>query len=99
MMMLSLNFAVAQACLLALIQKRGTFLRTPKFQTKSGVVKAIQSTIWETSIGLVLLVLLPVLLSSRWDTYTQLLAIFIGWHALIFFSALWISLSQVEIDS
>jgi cellulose synthase/poly-beta-1,6-N-acetylglucosamine synthase-like glycosyltransferase len=98
MMMLALNFAVAQACVLALVKKRGTFLRTPKFATKSGVVKAIQSTIWETSIGLVLLVLLPVLLSARWDTYTQILSIFIGWHALIFFAALWLSLSQVEIE-
>lgn len=98
LMMLALNFAVAQACVLALVQKRGTFLRTPKFKTKSGVVKAIQSTIWETSIGLVLLVLLPVLLSARWDTYAQLLSIFIGWHALIFFAALWLSLSQVEIE-
>ncbi len=98
MSMLALNFAVAQACVLALVKKRGTFLRTPKFKAQSGVVKAIQSTIWETSIGLVLLVLLPVMLSAHWDTYAQLLAIFVGWHALIFFAALWISLSQVEID-
>ena len=48
----SLGWAVALGSIQGLIQPQGVFLRTPKTKSKSGLVRAIQATQWETAIGL-----------------------------------------------
>ena len=52
----SLTWAVALACIQGLIRRRGVFLRTPKVLKRAAWARAIQSTSWETAIGLSCLV-------------------------------------------
>jgi len=51
----SLTWVVALACLQAVIQQRGVFLRTPKTQTRTAWIRALQTTSLETMLGLLCL--------------------------------------------
>ncbi len=46
-----LTWAVALACVQAIVRQRGVFLRTPKVATKLAWLGAIQVTSWETMMG------------------------------------------------
>src|SRR5262249_13041732 len=39
------------ACIQAIVQKRGVFLRTPKVMTDAAWVRALQVSSWETTLG------------------------------------------------
>jgi cellulose synthase/poly-beta-1,6-N-acetylglucosamine synthase-like glycosyltransferase len=86
MSMLALSWTVAQACLSALWNDKGTFLRTPKYGLESGLSRALKATAWETALGILLIAAIPLVLSVRANEgiHTVLLC----WHALIYLSAL-----------
>ena len=88
MSMLALSWTVAQACLSALWNDKGTFLRTPKVGLESDLSRALKATAWETTLGILLLAAIPLVLSVRVNREGILLAILLAWHALIYLSAL-----------
>ncbi len=51
-----LTWAVALACVQAIVRQRGVFLRTPKVATKLAWLGAVQVTSWETTMGMACLV-------------------------------------------
>ncbi len=86
--MLALSWTVARACGAALWNDKGTFLRTPKFATESDLTRALRTTMWETTLGIVLVAAIPLVLNVRTNREGVLLAALLGWHALIYLSAL-----------
>jgi hypothetical protein len=54
MSMLSLSWTVAQACISAMWNDKGTFLRTPKYGLESDLSRALKATSWETTLGILL---------------------------------------------
>ena len=88
MSMLALSWTVAQACLSALWNDKGTFLRTPKVGLESGLSRALKATAWETALGILLIAAIPLVLNVRTNREGLLLAILLAWHALIYLSAL-----------
>ncbi|HLE14942.1 MAG TPA: glycosyltransferase [Anaerolineales bacterium] len=88
MAMLALSWTVAQACLSALWNDKGTFLRTPKYGLESDLSRALKATSWETALGILLVAAIPLTLNARTDREGILLAILLAWHALIYLSAL-----------
>jgi cellulose synthase/poly-beta-1,6-N-acetylglucosamine synthase-like glycosyltransferase len=48
----SLTWVVALACVQAIVQKRGVFLRTPKGKAQAAWVRALEVTSWETTLGI-----------------------------------------------
>ena len=103
--MLALSWSVAQACLSALWNDKGTFLRTPKYGLESDLSRALKATSWETALGTLLVAAIPLTLNVRTDREGILLAILLAWHALIYLSALRFALlealpvKQTERDS
>jgi cellulose synthase/poly-beta-1,6-N-acetylglucosamine synthase-like glycosyltransferase len=49
----ALTWVVSLACVQALVQKRGVFLRTPKTLTDSAWARALQVSSWETLVGVI----------------------------------------------
>ena len=88
MAMLALSLTVARACLSAMWNDRGTFLRTPKYGLESDLPRALKSTTWETVLGILLVASIPLVLNVRTNREGVLLAILLAWHALIYLSAL-----------
>jgi cellulose synthase/poly-beta-1,6-N-acetylglucosamine synthase-like glycosyltransferase len=82
-----LTWVVTLACIQALVQKRGVFLRTPKGLTDAAWKRALQVTSWETTIGITcLLAGLGVILSSA-SLFTYGLLMLCLSQALIYLSA------------
>jgi hypothetical protein len=88
MSMLALSWTVAQACLSAMWNDKGTFLRTPKYGLESDLSRALKATSWETALGILLAAAIPLVLSVRNNREGVLLAILLAWHAIIYLSAL-----------
>jgi cellulose synthase/poly-beta-1,6-N-acetylglucosamine synthase-like glycosyltransferase len=88
MAMLALSWTVAQACLAALWNDKGTFLRTPKYGLESDLTRALKATAWETTLGILLVASIPLVLNVRTNREGVLLAVLLAWHALIYLSAL-----------
>ena len=86
--MLALSWTVALACLSALWDDKGTFLRTPKYELESNLSRALIATSWETALGILLAAAIPLVLNVRTNREGLLLAILLAWHALIYLSAL-----------
>jgi cellulose synthase/poly-beta-1,6-N-acetylglucosamine synthase-like glycosyltransferase len=86
--MLALSLTVARACLSALWNDKGTFLRTPKFATQSDLTRALSAASWEALIGILLAAAIPLVLNTRADAEGWLLAALLAWHALVYLSAL-----------
>lgn len=93
--MLSLSWTVAQACLSALWDDRGTFLRTPKFNVEADITRALKAAAWEAFLGIILLAAIPIVLNIRTNLEGLLLSILLAWHALIYLSALRSALIEV----
>ena len=83
----SLGWAVTLACIQGLVQREGVFLRTPKSTTASKAWRAIQVTQWETTIGLicVLVGLLAFGFERNWRTFT--LCILLIWQGSLYLAA------------
>jgi cellulose synthase/poly-beta-1,6-N-acetylglucosamine synthase-like glycosyltransferase len=86
--MLALSLTVARACVSALWNDKGTFLRTPKFTVESDMTRALGAAGWEALIGILLAAAIPLVLNTRADAEGWLLAALLGWHALVYLSAL-----------
>jgi cellulose synthase/poly-beta-1,6-N-acetylglucosamine synthase-like glycosyltransferase len=92
--MLSLSWTVALACVSALISKRGVFLRTPKVATANDIGRALLVTRWESALGVSLIVGMILLLNAAFTLESALLGALLGWHALIYLTALRSSLTE-----
>ena len=68
----SLGWAVTLACIQGLIQREGTFLRTPKSRGTSRIWRALQVTQWELAIGLLCIGagLAAFLANENWRTFS-----------------------------
>ena len=86
--MLALSWTVARACLAALRSDRGTFLRTSKFAAESDLGLALRAALWEAALGILILAALFWVLYARTTWESVLLAFLLGWHALVYLSAL-----------
>ena len=86
--MLALSWTVARACLSALWNDKGKFLRTPKFAVESDLGRALGAASWEAALGIVLVAAIPLVLNARTNREGVLLAGLLGWHALVYLSAL-----------
>ncbi len=92
----SLGWTVTLACIQGLIQSAGVFMRTPKSRSTSGVVRALFATQWETTIGL-LCVLLAVLVNLvRPQPATIFLGGLLTWQASLYLVAPYYSLSSIR---
>jgi hypothetical protein len=92
--MLSLSWTVALACMSALISQRGVFLRTPKVAAANDIGRALVVTRWESALGVSLIVGMILLLNATFTLESALLAALLGWHALVYLSALRSSLTE-----
>ena len=86
--MLALSWTVARACLSALWNDKGTFLRTPKTGLESDLTRALKAASWESALGIILVAAIPLVLNVRMDREAILLAALLAWHALVYLSAL-----------
>ncbi len=86
--MLSLSWTVARACLAALWNDKGTFLRTSKFPATSDLTRALRAATWEALVGIGLVAMIPMVLNVRSDREGLLLGLLLGWHALVYLSSL-----------
>jgi cellulose synthase/poly-beta-1,6-N-acetylglucosamine synthase-like glycosyltransferase len=86
--MLALSWTVARACLSALWNDKGKFLRTPKFAVESDLGRALSAASWEAALGILLVAAIPLVLNARVNREGVLLAVLLGWHALVYLSAL-----------
>lgn len=92
--MLAMSMTVARACISALWNDHGKFLRTPKFGVESSLTRALKAASWETGLGIILIAAAPLALNTRTNRESLLLAILLGWHALVYLSALRSSLIE-----
>ncbi len=83
----SLSWVVALASIQGLVQPRGVFLRTPKSESTSSVLRALRVTQWETSIG-TLCGVTGVIVALRHPPFVGWLAVFfLTWQASLYLSA------------
>ena len=93
--MLAMSLTVARACASAIWKPKGTFLRTPKFAVRSNLTRALSAASWEAALGTVLLATIPLVLYQRSNGEGLLLALLLGWHAIVYLSALRSALIEV----
>lgn len=92
--MLALSWTVARACLAALWNDKGAFLRTPKTGLESDLGRALKASSWEAILGILLIAAIPLVLNVRTNREGVLLAALLGWHAVVYLSALRSSLIE-----
>ncbi|MFW6136389.1 MAG: glycosyltransferase, partial [Chloroflexota bacterium] len=84
----SLGWAVTLGCIQGLIQPAGVFMRTPKSESRSGVVRAIRAAQWETGIGLACLAIAgAILVTAGIDFRALFLVALLGWQASLYLAA------------
>lgn len=86
--MLAMSWTVARACLTALWNDKGTFLRTPKFGAESSLLRALGASAWEAALGIGLVAAASQALYARANREGVLLSALLGWHAIVYLSAL-----------
>ncbi|HEX6303889.1 MAG TPA: glycosyltransferase [Anaerolineales bacterium] len=92
--MLALSWTVARACLSAMWNDKGAFLRTPKTGLESNLGRALKASSWEAVLGILLIAAIPFVLNVRTNREGVLLAALLGWHAVVYLSALRSSLIE-----
>jgi cellulose synthase/poly-beta-1,6-N-acetylglucosamine synthase-like glycosyltransferase len=91
---LSLSWVIALACLRALTQERGVFLRTSKF-AGTPAIRELRLVWVEATISLVVGVLLvATVLTSGYSRVGLVIAVLLGWSLLIYGSAVSYALSD-----
>lgn len=93
--MLAMSLTVARACLAALWNPQGAFLRTPKFEVRANLTRALSAASWEAALGIGLLAMVPLVLYEQTNGEAVLLALLLGWHAAVYLSALRSALIEV----
>jgi cellulose synthase/poly-beta-1,6-N-acetylglucosamine synthase-like glycosyltransferase len=92
----SLSWVVTLGCIQGLIQPRGVFLRTPKSHSKSGLLRALRVTQWESSLGATCAILAVAIIVSHPIFTTVILAALLLWQASLYLSAPAYSLISVR---
>ena len=92
--MLAMSLTVARACISALWNDQGKFLRTPKFGSESSLTRALGAASWEAGLGILLVAAAPLVLNAHTNREGILLALLLGWHAVVYLSALRSSLIE-----
>lgn len=92
--MLAMSLTVARACISALWNDQGKFLRTPKFGSESSLTRALSAASWEAGLGIILAAAAPLALNAHTNREGVLLALLLGWHAIVYLSALRSSLIE-----
>jgi cellulose synthase/poly-beta-1,6-N-acetylglucosamine synthase-like glycosyltransferase len=92
--MLAMSLTVARACISALWNDQGKFLRTPKFGSESSLTRALSAASWEAGLGIILLAAAPLVLNTSTNREGILLAILLIWQAAVYLSALRASLIE-----
>lgn len=92
--MLAMSLTVARACISALWNDQGKFLRTPKFGSESSLTRALSAASWEAGLGIILLAAAPLVLNTSTNREGILLAILLIWQAMVYLSALRASLIE-----
>jgi cellulose synthase/poly-beta-1,6-N-acetylglucosamine synthase-like glycosyltransferase len=95
----SLGWTVTLACIQGLVQREGIFLRTPKTTTSSKAWRAIQVTQWETTIGLICILvgLLAFGFERNWRTFS--LCVLLIWQGSLYLAAPLYSLLSLKRES
>ncbi len=83
----SLGWAVTLACIEGLIQKEGTFLRTPKSRATSRIGRAVQVTQWETAIGWICVTAGLTALFTNQNWRTSILCVLLLWQGSLYIAA------------
>jgi hypothetical protein len=92
----SLSWVVTLGCIQGLIQPRGVFLRTPKAKTRSGLLRALRATQWESGLGLAC-ALVGTTLAVTYPSFTvSVLVVLLLWQAGFFLAAPAYSLLSVR---
>jgi cellulose synthase/poly-beta-1,6-N-acetylglucosamine synthase-like glycosyltransferase len=94
--MLSLSWTIAQACISGILHSKGVFLRTPKDSDQGDLANALRVTLGEATLGVALVVGIVALLNVIWTFESVLLALLLGWHSLVYLSALRSSLTDSQ---
>jgi cellulose synthase/poly-beta-1,6-N-acetylglucosamine synthase-like glycosyltransferase len=92
----SLSWVVTLGCIQGLIQPRGVFLRTPKAKTRSGLLRALRVTQWETGFGVACALVGAALAVSRPSFTVVALVLLLFWQASFYLAAPAYSLLSVR---
>jgi cellulose synthase/poly-beta-1,6-N-acetylglucosamine synthase-like glycosyltransferase len=92
----SLGWAVALGCIQGIIQPKGVFMRTPKSNSRSGVVRAVKAAQWETAIGVACASMGLIALVLRPGLHTLFLAGLLSWQAGLYLAAPFYSLVSIR---
>jgi cellulose synthase/poly-beta-1,6-N-acetylglucosamine synthase-like glycosyltransferase len=92
----SLGWTVTLACIQGMIQQAGVFMRTPKTESRSSIVRAFRAAQWETAIGLTCLIFALVVTLAQPQIATIFLSGLLAWQAFLYLSAPYYSLSSVR---
>lgn len=92
----SLTWVVALACVQAVVRPRGVFLRTPKVATKLAWLGAIQTTSWETTVGVICILAGALVFARGPSIFTGALLVLCLSQGLIYLSAPFQSVLSLE---
>lgn len=92
----SLGWSVTLGAIQGLIQPQGVFMRTPKSRSRSGLLRAVRSTQWETGIGLAALLAGGTLAAFKPQPATLVLAALMVWQAGLYLAAPAFSLLSIR---
>ncbi len=92
----SLSWVVTLASIQGLIQPRGVFLRTPKTGSRSGLMRALRITQWETMVGLICLLVGLGLVVTQPSFVTLPVGALLLWQAYFYLEAPLYSLMSVR---
>jgi cellulose synthase/poly-beta-1,6-N-acetylglucosamine synthase-like glycosyltransferase len=99
MIMLALGWTVTLACVRAMIQQRGVFLRTPKVRMPSRIGRAIATTSLESAMAAIFLVMAPVVFVAGNRPLGLLISALLLWQGLAWGCAPVASLLSQDIAS
>lgn len=83
----SLSWVITLACIRALVESEGVFLRTPKAQTNSPLWNTLRATQWESLLGFLCLGMGLAVLISHTDSHIYFLAFLFFWQSTIYLAA------------
>ncbi len=92
----SLGWVVTLGSIQGLVQPRGVFLRTPKARTRSGVLRALHVTQWETGIGIACALVGLAVAFTQLSFTAWVLAVLLFWQASLYLAAPAYSLLSVR---
>ena len=92
----SLSWVVTLGSIQGLVQPTGVFLRTPKSKTRSGLMRALRVTRWETTLGVLCLTVCLLLVTKQASLTILAIVFLLLWHATIYLTSPVYSLLSVR---